>query len=93
MKKNEKSSSSIFNASSEVYPNKSLIKSAFLADKLLRNLYCKRAEIISTAIPLTYLDKSGNSKTVWIDEYNNTKLIEIESLIKFRESQIIKHNS
>lgn len=71
--------------------NTRLIKEAILNDAQLKFLYKKRAEIISLAVPINYIDELGNVKTKWLDENNHPQLKSIEELIEFRKNQIINH--
>ena len=80
-------------ALSQTSVNSRLIQEAILTDKQLNFLNSKRAEIISLAVPISYLDEDGNVKTEWLDEHNHPKLKAIEELIKFRTEQIIRHYS
>ena len=80
-------------ALSQTSVNSRLIQEAILTDKQLNFLNSKRAEIISLAVPISYLDQDGNVKTEWLDEYNHPQLKSIEELIKFRTEQIIRHYS
>lgn len=73
--------------------NSRLIQEAILTDKQLNFLNSKRAEIISLAVPISYVDEEGNVKTEWLDEHNHPQLKSIEELIKFRTEQIIRHYS
>lgn len=68
-------------------------RDAILKDKQLNFLNSKRAEIISLAVPINYVDEYGNIKTEWLDERNHPQLKTIEELIKFRTEQIIRHYS
>lgn len=80
-------------ALSQTSVNRRLIQEAILTDKQLNFLNSKRAEIISLAVPISYLDEDGNVKTEWLDEHNHPQLKSIEELIKFRTEQIIRHYS
>lgn len=80
-------------ALSQTSVNRRLIQEAILTDKQLNFLNSKRAEIISLAVPISYLDQDGNVKTEWLDEHNHPQLKSIEELIKFRTEQIIRHYS
>ena len=80
-------------ALSQTSVNSRLIQEAILTDKQLNFLNSKRAEIISLAVPISYLDQDGNVKTEWLDEHNHPQLKSIEALIKFRTEQIIRHYS
>lgn len=80
-------------ALSQTSVNSRLIQEAILTDKQLNFLNSKRAEIISLAVPISYLDQDGNVKTEWLDEHNHPQLKSIEELIKFRTEQIIRHYS
>ena len=68
-------------ALSQASVNSRLIQEAILTDKQLNFLNSKRAEIISLAVPISYLDQDGNVKTEWLDEYNHPQLKSIEELI------------
>ena len=80
-------------ALSQTSVNSRLIQEAILTDKQLKFLNSKRAEIISLAFPINYIDEDGNVKTEWLDEHNHPQLKSIEELIKFRTEQIIRHYS
>jgi len=80
-------------ALSQTSVNSRLIQEAILTDKQLNFFNSKRAEIISLAVPISYLDQDGNVKTEWLDEHNHPQLKSIEELIKFRTEQIIRHYS
>lgn len=80
-------------ALSQTSVNSRLIQEAILTDKQLNFLNSKRAEIISLAVPISYLDQDGKVKTEWLDEHNHPQLKSIEGLIKFRTEQIIRHYS